>query len=238
MLCAILHHRDAQRQERYRRQDVVPVRTEAHHARQGFCGSLHGAILALIIPGIATPRQTGGETLGGSTSRDHEEEKGGTYDGRRHPEYSAARDELSGPRRLEQSPSTGDQSEGQAVLIETATGARTQGPRSGGPGRGRTTAGRVRAPAGRSHAPAGRSYPGYGRVPPAPGIVPSVTLVGDACQQGRAFLAQGPLALWAQSVHRTLHIVTAICMHTPGENSRACDHKSWYRSCLSVMHSA
>src|SRR5262252_8750824 len=85
-----------------RRQDVVPVRTEAPNTRQGCCGSLRSAILARSIPVIATPRQTGGETLGdaavapwvssgaphaargGSTSRGHEEEKGGADDGRRH----------------------------------------------------------------------------------------------------------------------------------------------------------
>src|SRR5262245_17161182 len=97
------------------------VRTDAHNARKGFCCSLLSAILALSIPLIATPRQTRGETLcgaaadtwvsacvphpalGGSTSRCHDEEKGGTYDGGRHIEYYEARDVLSGPLRFEQS---------------------------------------------------------------------------------------------------------------------------------------
>ena len=69
---------------------------------------------------IVTPYETGGETLGGvvplpgfclvspsalggSTSGEHEEEKGGAYDGGRHAEYCEAGAGLSGPLRLEQS---------------------------------------------------------------------------------------------------------------------------------------
>jgi hypothetical protein len=89
------------------------------NARTGFFCALRSAILACIIPVIATPRQTGGATLctgaetwvsscvphsvlGGSTSGSPEEKKGGAYDGGRHAEYCAARGALSGPLCLEQ----------------------------------------------------------------------------------------------------------------------------------------
>ena len=85
-----------------------------------FC-SLRSATLSLIIPVIVTPYETEGETLGGAgaalwvssclppfalggrTSGEHEEEKGGAYDGGRHAEYCETRTGLSGPLRLEQS---------------------------------------------------------------------------------------------------------------------------------------